>query len=323
MSGEPLLPVYLLTGTDGAKVRRALGRLRARIGNETLELLHASDTSGADAVEACNAMGLFGSEADRLVVVEGVERWKADDAQAIAAYLLDPTPGSILALATDEPPRTPALADALKKGGKVLTFDIPKPRDLPGWVRAQLEGLNLRLDGEAVRALIEIVGDDPTALTTELEKIAAWAGTEPVSRRDVEQLAVSAQEPPGWALGDAWGTRNVQTTLEACEAALEHNDAFVVAMKLTGQVELVRAAQGFAEEGLSAKEIAKKVRRHEFRVRKALDHSRNYSREDLDEAIVRLAELDEALKGASRLTGELELTRAVVDVMRAAELAHH
>ena len=268
-------------------------------------------------------MGLFGSEADRLVVVEGVERWNAEDAQAIAAYLVDPAPGSILALVTDELPKASTLADALKKGGKVLTFDIPKPRDLPGWVRAQLEGLHLQLDGEAVRALIEIVGDDPTALTTELEKISAWAGTEPVSRRDVEHLAVSAHEPPGWALGDAWGSRNVQATLEACEAALEHNDPFVVAMKLTGQVELVRAVQVFADEGLAAKEIAKKVRRHEFRVRKARDHSRNYSREELDDAIVRLAELDEALKGASRLGGELELIRGVIDVTRTSELAHH
>ncbi|HYM63409.1 MAG TPA: DNA polymerase III subunit delta [Gaiellaceae bacterium] len=323
MSREPLLPVYLLNGTDGSKVRRALSRLRARIGNETLELLDASDTSGTAAVEACNAMGLFGSEADRLVVVEGVERWKPEDAQAIAAYLLDPAPGSILALVTAEPPKTSTLADALKKGGKVLAFDIPKPRDLPGWVRAQLEGLHLQLDGESVRALIEIVGDDPTALTTELEKISAWAGTEPVSRRDVEQLAVSANEPPGWALADAWGSRNVQATLEVCEAALENNDPFVVAMKLTGQVELVRVVQVFAEEGLPTKEIAKKVRRHEFRVRKALDHSRNYSREELDDAIVRLADLDEALKGASRLAGELELIRAVVDVTRTSELAHH
>src|SRR5512132_2934830 len=120
MSREPLLPVYLLTGTDGSKVRRALSRLRARIGNETLELMHASDTSGPGAVEACNAMGLFGSEADRLVVVEGVERWNADDAGAIAAYLVDPAPGSILALVTDEPPIAPTLAHALKKGGKVL-----------------------------------------------------------------------------------------------------------------------------------------------------------------------------------------------------------
>ena len=323
MSREPLLPVYLLTGTDGSKVRRALSRLRTRIGNETLELLHASDTSGAAAVEACNAMGLFGSEADRLVVVEGVERWKAEDAQAIAEYLVDPAPGSILALVTEEPPKASTLADALKKGGKVLAFDIPRPRDLPGLVRAQLEGLHLQLDGEAVRALIEIVGDDSTALTTELEKISAWAGTEPVSRREVEHLAVSAHEPPGWALGDAWGSRNLQATLEACEAALEHNDPFVVAMKLTGQVELVRAVQVLAEEGLATKEIAKKVRRHEFRVRKALDHSRNYARAELDDAIVRLAELDEALKGASRLAGELELIRGVVDVTRTSELAHH
>ena len=269
-------------------------------------------------------MGLFGSEADRLVVVEGVERWNAEDARAIAAYLVDPTPGSILALVTEEPPKTSTLAEALKKGGKVLTFDIPKPRDLPAWVRAQLEGLHLQLDGEAVRALIEIVGDDPTALTTELEKISAWAGTEPVSRREVEHLAVSAHEPPGWALGDAWGSRNLQATLEACEAALEHNDPVRRRDEADGPGRArIAPSRSSRRKVWPQRRSRRRSRRHEFRVRKARDHSRNYSREELDDAIVRLAELDEALKGASRLAGELELIRGVIDVTRTSELAHH
>jgi hypothetical protein len=56
-------------------------------------------------------------------------------------------------------------------------------------------------------------------------------------------------------------------------------------------------------------------------VRKALAHAENYSRDELDEAVVRLAELDAALKGATRLAGELELERALIDITRAPEPA--
>ncbi len=139
-------------------------------------------------------------------------------------------------------------------------------------------------------------------------------------RVDVERLAVPSHEGPGWALTDAWGARNAAALLASCEQELERGtQPFLVATRLASQVALVRAARALADEGLSTKEISKRVRRHEFRVRKALGHAENYSAEELDTATVRLAELDAALKGASRTPGELELTRALVDLTLARE----
>ena len=63
--------------------------------------------------------------------------------------------------------------------------------------------------------------------------------------------------------------------------------------------------------------MASRLRKHEFRVRKALAHADNYSRDELDAAVVRLAALDEALKGGSRLAGELELERALTELIPA------
>ena len=41
---------------------------------------------------------------------------------------------------------------------------------------------------------------------------------------------------------------------------------------------------------------------------------RNFSERDLDDALIRLAELDHALKGGSRLANELELELALVEM---------
>ena len=315
MAAEPLLPVYLLSGTDRPKIRRALMRLRTRLGDEALEVLDAAEATGADAVAALNAMGLFGTEGGRLVVVEGVERWKADDTTAVVEYVREPTPGSILALVADEPLKSTALAEACSKAGRVLVFDVPKPRDLPAWVRQQFERHETQVDADAGRALVEIAGEDAASLSAEIDKLAAWAVGEPVTRADVERLAVPSHDAPGWALTDAWGARDVPELLSACEHELERGtQPFLVATRLASQVALVRAARALADEGLSTKEIAKRVRRHEFRVRKALGHGEKYSAEELDGATVRLAKLDAALKGASRLAGELELSRALVEL---------
>lgn len=318
---EPLLPVYLLTGSDRPKIVRALRRLRARFGEESVELLSAEEAGGADVVAALNALGLFADEGGRLVVVEGVERWKKADLDAVLAYLEQPAPGAVLALSAGEPLKSGALADACARAGQVLVYELPKPRDLPIWARAQLERLGVRADDAAARCLVEIVGEEVELLEREVEKLAAWSGDEPLSAADVAALAVPAAELSAWAFTDAWGSRDLPRLLRACESELEQREPFVLAAKLAAQVGLVRSAQALADDGLSAREIAKRLRAHEFRVRKALAHAENYSRDELDRAVVRLAELDAALKGASRLAGELELERALVEITQPLEAA--
>jgi DNA polymerase-3 subunit delta len=312
--------VYLLLGTDRPKVGRALARLRARFPAESVTVLATESATGADAVAACNSLGLFGEEGAQLVVVEGVERWRADDVDAVVAYLGDPAPAGVLALVAEGALRNDALVRACERAGDVLRFDVPKPRDPSVWVRAEFERLGARVDADAARALVDIVGGDALDLAAEIEKLATWAGEEPISRRDVEALAVGSGETFVWALTDAWGSRDVAAVLRACEALLaQGKDPFGIAIALASYVSRVRAAEALADEGLATAEVAKRLRIKDYPARKALEHAKRYSREELDDAVVRLAELDAGLKGASRLAGELELERALVDVTRTRE----
>jgi DNA polymerase-3 subunit delta len=316
-----LRPIYLLTGGDRPKIRRALERLRAHFGPESIEALSAEEVDGDEVVAAMNSLGLFAGEGGRLVIVEAVQRWKKPDEEAVGRYVANPVAGAVLALVAGEL-KGSSLPALCAKAGEVLAFEVPRQRDLPTWVRAQFERLGVQADGEAARALVEIVGDDVSALANEVEKLAAWAGGEPVGRREVELLAAPAQEASAWAIMDAWGARDLPRALAACESDLERgSDPFSLTMRLASQVTLVRQVQALAEEGLGAKDIAKRLRKHEFRVRKALGHADNYTRDELDEAVIRLAALDAALKGDSRLSGELELERTIIELVRSPEPA--
>src|SRR5690348_13570583 len=115
-SERELKPVYLLTGTDRPKIAVALQRLRDRIGEDAIEQLHAAEASGEDAVAACNALGLFGGDA-RLVVVDGVEVWKAADVKELDGYLAAPAPSTVLALVGDGIKRDSALTKTVAKAG--------------------------------------------------------------------------------------------------------------------------------------------------------------------------------------------------------------
>jgi DNA polymerase-3 subunit delta len=318
VSSQPLRPVYLLTGSDKPKIARALQRLRGRFPEGAIDHLSADAASGEDAVAACNALGLF--QGGQLVIVDGVERWKAADAKAVAAYADDPTPETVLALTGDELKAGSALVKACARAGDVRVWNVQK-RKLPDWVGEQFGRLGAAADRDACEALVELVGEELEQLASEAEKLATWAGGEPIGARDVELLAVPGREIAPWALSDAFGARDTAAMLAACESELERKEPFVLAARLASHVALIRAAERLANEGLRSREVARRLDVHEFRARKALAQAENYSPSELDGALVRLSELDAALKGASRLSGELELERALVEIARPATQA--
>ena len=58
-----------------------------------------------------------------------------------------------------------------------------------------------------------------------------------------------------------------------------------------------------------------------YYVQKLYEQAGNFTHEELDDAVIRLAQLDAALKGGSTLPGELEFTRALADITRGRETA--
>jgi DNA polymerase-3 subunit delta len=85
---------------------------------------------------------------------------------------------------------------------------------------------------------------------------------------------------------------------------------------LVSHVGRVRRCQKLAEEGVRPKDAAARLKMHPFAAEKAFAQAGNFSGEELGDALVRLAELDAASKGGSRLPADLELELALVDVTR-------
>jgi DNA polymerase III delta subunit len=314
MPEQKLKPVYLLSGSDRPKVQRAVERLRARFDPEAVERLFAADVGGEETVAACNALGLFGG-GSRLVVVEGVDRWKAVDARAVADYLRSPTPDTVLALTGEELKKDSPLVKACARAGDVLVYDTPR-RNLAGWVAEQFARAGAKADHDACRLLVELVGDDLFDLASEVGKLLIWADGDEIHPADVEALVAPRAETPPWTLTDAWARRDTAGALAACERVLARGDRTVSGLvwQLADHVGLVRACADLARDGVPVAEAAKRLRKKEYPVRKAYGQAEAFSGAELDAAMIRLADLDAQVKGGSRLPDDLELQRALVEI---------
>ena len=318
-----LKPAYLITGSDQPKVGLAVKRLKARFLAESIENLTGEQgpdaSSGADAVASLNALGLFG-EGERLVVVRGMGAWKKADVDAVAAYLDEPAAHSVLAL-VGAPPRAGDLAKACAAAGDVLRFDVPtrargRRLDYPAWVRQQFERHGLSVDAATAQRLVELVGDDATALENEVTKLATWAGNESVGVIEVERLVAHSHEAAAFALTDSWGARNRSAALVAAFAAVEESgeEPFLQALRVAGQAAKVRGARRILDAGGTTRDVAQELGLKDYPARKAAQFSENYTSDELDQAAVTLARLDFDLKGGRPLSGALQLERAILEI---------
>jgi DNA polymerase-3 subunit delta len=294
-----------------------------------VEQVTALEASGDEVVGLCNTGSLFGD--GRLVLVTDIDGikaergrrggWKVADVASIEAYVESPAPATVLALVAEELKASSALWKSCEKLGRVLHFDVPKGK-LQGWVAEQFKQRGVRAESDAVAALIQLVGDDLRALKSEVDKLATWAGDEPIGEREVEALVPSNAEIPIYELTEAWSVRDSARALDVCETIFDRDSkprrdtAPRLAGSLSSHLGRLRSLKRLASQGVSSKEAAARLKLNPYYAGKLYRQAEGFSDEELDDAMLQLAQLDGALKGQSKLTPDLEVQRTLVALSR-------
>jgi DNA polymerase III subunit delta len=209
-----LKPAYLVHGDDHGAIAERRAGLRALAeggqgGACSVELLEGDAATPAGVAAALATMTL--AVGRRVIVVEGVERWRqADVEQQLCAALAAMPPDTTLALFAREEARAKApaaLHDAVKRaGGQVVEQGTVKPWELPKWVREQAVRMGLSLDAAAAKALVAQVGERQQRLLRELEKLALEGegdGRRRVGVEEIDARAARSSELRAYGLADA------------------------------------------------------------------------------------------------------------------------
>ena len=210
--------------------------------------------------------------------------------------------------------------------GEVLLWDVAQ-RAVARWIAEQFKVHGARAEPEACRLLADLVGEDLYDLASEVDKLATWANGAEVTEADVDALVAARAESPPWNLTDAWGIRDVGGVLREAEKMLDRTGDPLsktiprVVGSLNKHIRNARAAHRLESQGLSPQDAASRLGMKPYPAQKLFAQVRNFSAAELDDALVRLADLDHALKGGSRLANELELERALVEITRPRETA--
>jgi DNA polymerase III subunit delta len=318
MAESKIKPAYLISGGDEAKIARTRARLRARAerkgGAGALELFEPGEDRRAPDAEALlaslAAISLMPSR--RYLLVDGVEAWGKADTERVAEALRSLPPETTVALiARGKAPG--ALAKAVEAaGGELLSFEMPKARDLPKRLVAEAAELGFKLDLDAARLLIERLGTRPLRLRNELERLALWSRGGQVGRHQLEAIIADTSEEAIWALADALVEGDAAEVNRIAERLVAQGEALPrVIYSLAPRLRQGLRASRELEAGRSPKEVAAELSMHPYAARMLVAKVKGRSPEDLDAAIRALADLELWSRGGSDYDEQVALTIAL------------
>lgn len=317
---------YLIHGDDHGRIAERRARLRALAeslsGAEGLELFEGEESSPAIVAGALDAMTL--ALGRRFVIVEGVERWKDKDLDALEASVKAIAPETTVTFFAREEGRTvaPARLHEIVRaaGGDIAAENSVKPWELPKWVTARAAELGLTLDGDAARALIAHVGDRQQRLLRELEKLALGleAGSS-LEAGEIDELTALSAERRAWVVADALvaGDRvGAIRTYLALRAQGERLPGLLY--WLSQRVRSAHEVAAALDAGEPPAQVKRRLRMPQRAAERLIADARRAGAEPLRDATAEIADLEFASRGGGTRGGAHEDTAALLAITRIA-----
>jgi DNA polymerase-3 subunit delta len=312
-------PLYLIAGTDGAKIDETRARLRARAeregGSAALEVFEPGEGKGMPDHEALlaaiPAMSLMGTR--RYLLADGVERWRDKQLEPVIAALGELPPDLTLVLICRDKAAA-KLAKAVRvASGEVHEFEAPKAREMPGVLVREAQQLGFRLEPAAARLLVERMGSNPLRLRNELERLALWAGEGgEVTASVLQEMIADTSEAAVWSLSDALIEGDAAAALRIGERLIGQGEnvtglIYGLASRLRGAC----SAAAQLEEGIPPKQVESSLKMHPYAAKQLVNRLRDADLADLRMATETLADLELWCRGGADYGDELALTIAL------------
>jgi DNA polymerase-3 subunit delta len=316
---EALASLYLIAGTDEAKIDATRARLRARAegdgGAGALEVFESSEGRGAPDHEALlmaiPAMSL--TESRRYLLADNVERWRDKQLEAVAEAIRSLPPDlTVVLIARAKAPAKLAKA-VMGAKGEIHEFEAPKAREMPRQLVGDARRLGFALEPAAARTLVERMRAGPVRLRNELERLALWAGEGgQVTQADLDEMVSDTSEAAVWALSDALLERDPAKAASIAERLVSQGENVTgLIYGLASRLRKACTAAAQIEQGVPPKQVESGLGMHPYAAKQLVARLSQTSLDDLHEATIALADLEVWCRGGADYGDDLALTLAL------------
>ena len=289
--------VYLLYGTKDFQIEEEIKKLSKNIDEMNISKYDLNNDMLSLAIEDAETISLFGDK--KLVVVENANMFTGStskDSELIEKYLNNINENTILVLTVhnDKLDTRKKITKLINNVGKVKEFN--DELDATSLVRRLLKDYNI--DYRTIQLFIDRVGNNPLIIRSEINKIKIYKGNDKnITDEDIINLTTKLIEIDIFKLIDYIVRKNKEKALELYYEMLKMNEEPIkIIVILANQFRIMYQSKELLKKGYSEKDIASILKIHPYRVKLAIQNSRNYTSETLLKHLNDLADIDVGIK---------------------------
>ena len=289
--------VYLLYGTKDFQIEEEIKKLSKNIDEMNISKYDLNNDMLSLAIEDAETISLFGDK--KLVVVENANMFTGStskDSELIEKYLNNINENTILVLTVhnDKLDTRKKITKLINNVGKVKEFN--DELDATSLVRRLLKDYNI--DYKTIKLFIDRVGNNPLIIRSEINKIKIYKGNDKnITDEDIINLTTKLIEIDIFKLIDYIVRKNKEKALELYYEMLKMNEEPIkIIVILANQFRIMYQSKELLKKGYSEKDIASILKIHPYRVKLAIQNSRNYTSETLLKHLNDLADIDVGIK---------------------------
>lgn len=289
--------VYLLYGTKNFQIEEEIKKISKNIDEMNISKYDLNNDLLSLALEDAKTISLFGDK--KIVIVDNANMFTgttSKDSEEIENYLNQINENTILIFIVhnDKLDSRKKITKLIKEKGKIKEFN--DELDSMSLVRKLFKNYNIEYN--TIRLLIDRVGNNPLILQNEINKIKIYKDNDKnITNEDILNLTTKLIEIDIFKLIDYIVKKDKEKALELYYEMLKMNEEPIkIVVILANQFRIMYQSKELLKKGYSEKDIASILKIHPYRVKLAIQNSRNYTSETLLKYLNDLANIDIGIK---------------------------
>ena len=289
--------VYLLFGTKDYSINNEIKKICKNIDDMNISRYDLNNDLTSLVIEDAKTISLFGDK--KIVIADNANMFTAStskDSELIEDYLknINEYTDLIFIVHSDKIDARKKITKTIKEKGKIIEFN--DDLDAVSLIRRLFKDYNIEYSD--IKLLIDRVGNNPLIITNEINKIKIYKGNDKnITSEDILNLTNKIIEIDVFKLIDYIVRKDKENALELYNEMLKVNEEPIkIIVILANQFRIMYQSKELLKKGYSEKDIASILKIHPYRVKLAIQNSRNYTSQMLLKYLNDLADIDIGIK---------------------------
>lgn len=311
-SGE-FKKAYLIYGEETYLIKQYKEKLKqALVGDDTMNYVYYEGESidVDDLISSCDTMPFFSDR--KTIIVENSGFFKKSN-DKLANYIKELPDYLVLIFVEKEIDKRNKLYKAVQSIGYVSEMSFQTSAVLKKWIVTVLGANQIKITSEACDEIIFRTGSNMELIKMELDKLGGYvADSKEVTINEVREIVSSQTESHIFEMIEALANHNQKRALSLYYELLMLKEAplkilFLIVRQFNG----ILQTKELTNRHLSNKEIASALKLPPFVIGKYQSQAKNFSLEEIKDALEFFAEIDESAK-QGRISDRMGVELAIV-----------